>query len=62
MRALNAGRAGTRPGGPTFGSADLDQVHHVLVLQQLQDFDLPQSRDGELEEPGQNGSEFISGQ
>jgi len=33
-----------------FGAADLDQIHHVLVLQQLQDADLSQGRDGELRE------------
>lgn len=34
--------------GPTFGSADLYQVDHVLVLEQLQDLNFPQSRDWEL--------------
>lgn len=35
--------------GPTFGSADLYQVDHVLVFEQLQDLDFSQSRDWELE-------------
>lgn len=34
--------------GATFGSADLDQVDHVLVLEQLQDLDFSQSRDRKL--------------
>ena len=33
---------------PTFSSADLYQVHHVLMFEQLQDLDLSQSCDGEL--------------
>lgn len=32
----------------TFGAANLDEVHDVFMLQQLENFDLPESCDGEL--------------
>lgn len=35
---------------PTFGSADLYQVDHILVFEQLQDLDLSESRDRELKQ------------
>lgn len=38
-----------RPSRVTFGPADFYEVHHVLVFEQLQDFNLSQGRDGELE-------------
>lgn len=46
----------TGRGAATFGSADLDQVDHVLVLEQLQDLDFSQSRDWKLktEKPEKN--------
>lgn len=38
----------------TFASADLDEVYDVLVVEQLQDLDLPQSCDGELKRCSHN--------
>lgn len=34
--------------GRSLGAADLDEINDILVLQQLQDADLTQSRDWEL--------------
>lgn len=42
--------------GPTFGSADLNQVDHILMFEQLQDLDLSQSCDWELTKQPQETS------
>lgn len=38
---------------PTFGSADLYQIHHILMFEQLQDLDLSQSCDRKLKHSSQ---------
>lgn len=38
---------------PTFGSADLNQIDHILMFEQLQDLDLSQSCDWELKQSSQ---------
>lgn len=35
---------------PTFGSADLNQIDHILMFEQLQDLNLSQSCDWELKQ------------
>lgn len=38
---------------PTFSSADLNQIDHILMFEQLQDLDLSQSCDWELKQSNQ---------
>lgn len=38
---------------PTFGSADLNQIDHILMFEQLQDLDLSQGSDWELKQSSQ---------